>query len=77
MELRRRRGPVPARLRGAPYPPRPEEVIAHLAGLVGADVTVTLEIEATIPDGAPENVVRAVTENARTLKFRSQAFEPD
>ncbi|HEY3319876.1 MAG TPA: Swt1 family HEPN domain-containing protein [Planctomycetota bacterium] len=52
-----------------------DEVIAHLAGLVGAKVTVTLEIEAEIPSGAPENVVRIVTENSRTLKFTSQGFE--
>lgn len=52
-----------------------EEVIAHLTGLVGADVTVTLEIEADIPDGAPENVVRTVTENSRTLKFKTHGFE--
>jgi len=52
-----------------------DEVIAHLAGVVGAKVTVTLEIEATIPDGAPEHLVRTVTENARTLKFTSQGFE--
>ncbi|GMW00528.1 MAG: hypothetical protein AMXMBFR84_16650 [Candidatus Hydrogenedentota bacterium] len=52
-----------------------DEVIAHLAGLVGADVTVTLEIEAQFQSGAPENVVRTVTENGRTLKFTSQGFE--
>ena len=52
-----------------------EEIIAHLAGLGGAKVTVTLEIEAEIPAGAPENVVRTVTENSRTLKFSSQGFE--
>ena len=52
-----------------------DEVIAHLAGLVGTNVTVTLEIEAEIPDGAPENVVRTVTENSQTLKFTNQAFE--
>jgi predicted AAA+ superfamily ATPase len=52
-----------------------EEIIAHLAGLGGAKVTVTLEIEAEIPAGAPENVVRTVTENGRTLKFSSQGFE--
>ena len=45
------------------------EVIAHLIGLVGADVTVTLDIEARLPDGATEQVVRTVTENGRTLKF--------
>jgi predicted AAA+ superfamily ATPase len=54
-----------------------EEVIAHLAGLVGASVTVTIEIEANIPDGAPDNVVRTVTENSRTLKFTSHGFEKD
>ena len=52
-----------------------DEVISHLAGLVGADVRVTLEIEAEIPDGAPERVVRTVTENSRTLKFDSHGFE--
>ena len=54
-----------------------DEVLAHLVGLVGADVRVTLEIEAAIPNGAPENVVRTVTENCRTLKFGSQGFEKE
>jgi hypothetical protein len=54
-----------------------EEVIAHLSGLVGAKVTVTLEIEAEIPTGVPDNVVRTVTENSRTLKFTSQGFEKE
>ena len=52
-----------------------EEVIVHLAGLVGAKVTVTLEVEALIPTGDSERVVRAVTVNSRTLKFTSQSFE--
>ena len=54
-----------------------DEVIAHLVGLVGSEVTVTLEIDARIPTGAPPNVVRTVTENSRTLKFTSQGFEED
>ncbi len=54
-----------------------DEIIAHLVGLMGAEVKVTLEIEAEIPNGAPENVVRTVTENSRTLKFTSQGFEED
>lgn len=54
-----------------------EEVIAHLVGLVGANVSVTLEIEANIPGGVPDNVVRTVTENSRTLKFTSQGFEKE
>jgi predicted AAA+ superfamily ATPase len=52
-----------------------EEVIAYLTGLVGAEVTVTLEIEAQIPSGASDHIVRTVTENCRTLKFSSQGFE--
>ncbi len=52
-----------------------DEVIAHLAGLVGSRVRVTLEIEAEMPEGASEHVVRTVTENSRTLKFRSHGFE--
>ena len=54
-----------------------DEVIAHLVGLVGARVTVTLEIEAEMSDGAPDHVVRTVTENGRTLKFTSQGFEKE
>lgn len=54
-----------------------EEVIAHLDGLVHAKVTVTIEIEAEMPDGAPDQVVRTVTANCRTLKFTSQGFEQE
>jgi predicted AAA+ superfamily ATPase len=54
-----------------------DEVISHLVGLVKADVKVTLEIEARMPDGASEQVVRTVTENARTLRFESQGFEEE
>jgi len=46
-----------------------DEVLAHLVGVVGASVTVTLGIEATIPSGAPDHVVRTVTQNGRDLKF--------
>jgi len=54
-----------------------EEIVQHLTTLKGASVTLTLEIEANLPDGAPGTVVRTVTENARTLKFRVQGFEAD
>ena len=53
------------------------EVIAHLASLVGATVKMTLGVEAEIPSGTPDNVVRTVTENSRTLKFTSQGFEKE
>jgi predicted AAA+ superfamily ATPase len=54
-----------------------EEVIAHLAGQPGAEVTVTLEIEAQLPNGATDQLVRTVTENSRTLKFTSHGFESE
>jgi predicted AAA+ superfamily ATPase len=54
-----------------------DEVIAHLAGQVGAEVTVTLEVEASLPDGASDSMVRTVTENSQTLKFTSHGFESE
>ena len=54
-----------------------EEVIAHLTGLVGSSVTVTLEIEANVSGGVPDTVVRTVTENSRTLKFSAHGFEKE
>jgi hypothetical protein len=54
-----------------------EEVIGHLAAPVGARLKVTLEIEAEIPDGAPDHLVRIVTENSRALKFSSHGFEDE
>jgi hypothetical protein len=50
-------------------------VLTHLVGLVGSTVKVTLEVEAEMPSGAPDNGVRTVTANSRILKFTSQSFE--
>jgi predicted AAA+ superfamily ATPase len=46
-----------------------QELIDHLQGLVGSEVTVRVEITARMDEGYPDHVVRTVTENARTLKF--------
>ncbi|MBK8177039.1 MAG: DUF499 domain-containing protein [Rhodospirillales bacterium] len=54
-----------------------DEIIAHLTGIVGSNVTVTLEIAATIPDGVSESAVRTVTENSRSLKFETHGFETE
>ena len=54
-----------------------EEVISHLSGLVGSKVKVTLEIEADIPSGVTDDIVRTVTENSRTLKFNDHGFEKE
>jgi hypothetical protein len=50
-------------------------VVQHLSGLLGSKVTVTVEINAEIPSGAPDNIVRTITENCRTLKFEKAGFE--
>ena len=52
-----------------------DEVLAHLSGLVGAKVTVTLEIEVEVPDRIPEDKVRIVSENASTLQFKPTEFD--
>jgi len=54
-----------------------DEVIAHLVGQVGSEVTVTLEIEVALRDGVSDQTVRTVTENSRTLKFTSHGFESE
>ena len=46
-----------------------DAIITHLNGLIGAKVTVSLQIEARVPEGIPENVQRTVSENCRTLKI--------
>jgi len=52
-----------------------EEIVQHLTTLPGSDVTLTLEIRADVPNGTPDHIVRTVTENCRTLKFRDFGFE--
>ncbi|MBI3462535.1 MAG: ATP-binding protein [Planctomycetes bacterium] len=52
-----------------------EEVVQHLSSIVGAEVEITLEIQAKLPDGASDKLVRDVTENCRTLRFGSYGFE--
>jgi len=54
-----------------------DEVVQHLTSLLGANVEVSLEIQANIPDGVPDKTVRDVSENCRTLKFESYGFEKE
>ncbi len=46
-----------------------EAIVAHLNGLLGASVRVSVEIDAELPQGVPDDVVRTVTENAGVLRF--------
>lgn len=45
-----------------------EEILPHLIG-EGAELKITVEIEARNPRGFNESKTRIVEENARTLKF--------
>ncbi|MDL5055261.1 hypothetical protein QQ056_17155 [Oscillatoria laete-virens NRMC-F 0139] len=51
------------------------EVVQHLAAILGADVKITLDIEAHIPGGVDDSIIRTVSENCRTLKFKNSSFE--
>ena len=53
------------------------EVIANLAGFLGTDIEISVEIKATNPEGFPDHVTRTVTENARTLRLDSYGFETE
>ncbi len=52
-----------------------DEILSHLSTLPGATLNVSVEIEAAIPEGAPEDIQRTVSENAGVLKFDSHGFE--
>ena len=54
-----------------------DEILSHLAGQAGTSLHVTLEIEADLAQGTEENVVRTISENCRTLKFKNFGFEEE
>lgn len=52
-----------------------DEVLAPLGAVPGVDLRVTVEIEAVAPEGFDDSKIRAVSENATTLKFEESGFE--
>ena len=52
-----------------------QEIVTNLAGSIGTNLEITVEIRAVNEAGFPENTVRTVTENARTLKLEQHGFE--
>ena len=52
-----------------------QEVLQHLTAVAGTQLEVSVEVTATNPAGFPQDKVRIVTENARTLKFDQFGFE--
>ena len=52
-----------------------EEVISLLASDPNATVRITVEIDVEFPHGASDTVKRGVSENAKSLGFKSQDWE--
>ena len=52
-----------------------EEVITHLTSVEGAQVKVSLEVSLEAPSGLPQQTVRTVSENCRTLKVKDFGFD--
>jgi hypothetical protein len=46
-----------------------QEIVEHFTALVDTDVTIRIHIEVLRAEGFPDDVIRTVTENARTLRF--------
>jgi hypothetical protein len=51
-----------------------ENVLAHLASIPGAEVKITYTLEVTVPNGIPDNTLRTVNENAKSLKIDTHGF---
>jgi hypothetical protein len=52
-----------------------EEIIQRLTSLTGTNVEITVEISAERAAGFDDATVRTISENSRTLRFKSHAFE--
>ena len=51
------------------------EIVMHLTGLLGSEVTISVEMEAKAADGFPDHIQRTVKENCGTLKIVNAHFE--
>ncbi|RMI45396.1 Swt1 family HEPN domain-containing protein [Streptomyces triticirhizae] len=69
--------PVDAERSGRDFAKFVDEILPHLRSASGAEVKIRLEVEARCQDGYPNDKVRTVTENARTLKFDQYGFEDE
>lgn len=54
-----------------------QEILEYLTTLVNAKVEITLEIQVQLSEPVPDQIVRTVNENCRTLKFKTHSFEED
>ena len=52
-----------------------DEIINHITSINGSNVEIRLIVDASIPDGVPQAIVRTVTENCKTLKVEDFGFD--
>jgi hypothetical protein len=52
-----------------------QEILQPLTSVDGAQVRINVEIHAERPEGFPEDKIRVIQENARTLRFDQSEFE--
>lgn len=52
-----------------------QEIVRHLAAIPEGQVRVTIDIDATVPEGIPDDLRRVLNENSQTLKFKDHGFE--
>jgi predicted AAA+ superfamily ATPase len=52
-----------------------DEIISLLTSDPDAELRITLDISSNFPDGAPDNIRRAVSENANQLGFKNHSWE--
>jgi uncharacterized protein len=52
-----------------------EEIISNLASDPQAELKITVEINAAFPNGATDQIKRAVSENAKSLGFKTSTWE--
>jgi hypothetical protein len=54
-----------------------QEILQQIAAVEGASLEITVEVHANRPEGFPEDKVRIIQENARTLRFEQYGFEDE
>jgi hypothetical protein len=52
-----------------------DEVVQRFTAKIGVNVTISVEINAQVPDGFDEALQRTVKENCNVLRFTSAEFE--
>jgi len=50
------------------------EIVQHIKALKDSNVEINLEIRGTVPQGIPDDIIRTLSENCKTLKFKDWEF---